>query len=121
MLVLMVGAWLLYNMFGGGGGGGKRVSASHILVKTLEEASSLKAQLAGGADFATLAKAHSTCPSGKKGGSLGTFSPGQMVPAFDKVCWSAPIAEVQGPVETQFGHHLILVTERSIPGECKVD
>jgi len=121
MVVLAVGAWLLYNLFSGGGGGGKKVSASHILVKTAEEASSLKEQLAGGADFASLAKAHSTCPSGKKGGSLGTFSPGQMVPAFDKVCWSAPVGEIQGPVETQFGHHLILVTERSIPGESKVD
>ena len=46
------------------------------------------------------------------GGALGTFGPGQMVPAFDKVCWTAPVGEVQGPVDTQFGSHLILVTER---------
>ena len=54
-----------------------------------------------------------TCPSAKSGGALGTFGPGQMVPAFDKVCWSAPVGSVQGPVQTQFGYLLILVTERS--------
>ena len=59
-----------------------------------------------------------TCPSAKQGGALGTFGPGQMVPAFDKVCWSAPVGSVQGPVQTQFGYHLILVTERS-DGEDK--
>ena len=46
-------------------------------------------------------------------GFPGTFTPGQMVPAFDKVCWSAPIGVVQGPVQTQFGFHLILVTART--------
>ena len=102
------------------GGDGQRVAASHILVKDEAMCNELKAQLASGkATFAGLAKQHSTCPSGKSGGALGTFGPGQMVPAFDKVCWSAPIGEVQGPVQTQFGFHLILVTERSGTEEAK--
>ena len=105
--------WILMTTFSGGGGG-KTVAASHILVKDEAACNALKAELvAGKADFAALAKAHSTCPSASKGGALGTFGPNQMVPAFDKVCWSAPVGEVQGPVQTQFGYHLILVTERS--------
>jgi len=117
MLVLGALAYMAYSAMGGGGGG-KTVSASHILVKEEAVCAELKAQVTSGkAEFADLAKTHSTCPSGKKGGSLGTFSPGQMVAEFDKVCWSAPIGEVQGPVKTQFGYHLILVTDRQVPGE----
>ena len=98
------------------GGGGKQCTVSHILVKEEAQCEGLKQQLAGGkADFAALAKAHSTCPSGKSGGSLGKCSPGMMVPQFDKVMWTAPIGEVQGPIETQFGFHLVLVHERTEP------
>lgn len=89
-----------------------RASARHILVSTEAECQALKDQIAGGADFAELAKEHSQCPSGRQGGELGTFGPGQMVPAFDKVVFSAPINEVQGPVQTQFGYHLLEVTSR---------
>ncbi len=89
-----------------------RASARHILVSTEAECQALKDQIAGGADFAALAKAHSQCPSGQQGGELGSFGPGQMVPAFDKVVFSAPINEVQGPVQTQFGYHLLEVTSR---------
>ena len=63
----------------GAEGAGSRASASHILVKTEKEAVQLKERLAAGEDFAALAKAHSTCPSSRKGGSLGQFGPGQMV------------------------------------------
>jgi parvulin-like peptidyl-prolyl isomerase len=63
----------------GAEGAGSRASASHILVKSEKEALQLKERLAAGEDFATLAKAHSTCPSSRKGGSLGQFGPGQMV------------------------------------------
>ena len=105
---------------------GGTVSAAHILVKLEDKAVELKAELdavdglANVADkFAVLARAHSTCPSGQSGGSLGTFGPGQMVPAFDSVCWSAPVGVVQGPVTTQFGSHLILVTDRTVPDKDK--
>ncbi|GAA0792279.1 peptidylprolyl isomerase [Marinobacterium sediminicola] len=89
-----------------------RASARHILVSTEAECQALKEQIAAGADFAALAKEHSQCPSGKQGGELGTFGRGQMVKAFDDVVFSAPINEVQGPVKTQFGYHLLEVTSR---------
>ena len=90
-----------------------QASAQHILISTEDVANSVKAQLKDGADFSVLAKHHSECRSGARGGDLGTFGPGQMVPAFDKVVWSAPIGEVQGPVKTHFGYHLILVNNRT--------
>ena len=123
-VVVLVGA-ILY-MVGGPGQKGKSVSASHILVADEKQCKAMKDLLDHmaaegkteqevGAKFAELASDKSTCPSGKSGGKLGTFAPGQMVPAFDKVCWSAPIGQVQGPVQTQFGFHLILVTARVMP------
>lgn len=88
-------------------------TARHILVKTENEANNLKQEIEGGADFADLAKKHSQCPSGKQGGSLGTFRKGQMVPEFDRVVFSdLPVGEVSEPVKTQFGYHLIEVQNR---------
>jgi peptidyl-prolyl cis-trans isomerase C len=90
-----------------------RATASHILVKTEEQALDLKKQIADGASFADLAKEHSSCPSGQGGGSLGEFSQGQMVPEFDAVIFSdLPIGQVSDPVKTQFGYHLIEVQNR---------
>ncbi|MFI2184933.1 peptidylprolyl isomerase [Streptomyces sioyaensis] len=89
-----------------------RATARHILVKTETEALNLKEQIDGGADFAELAKKHSSCPSSRDGGNLGSFGPGQMVPEFDQVVFSAPVGVVQGPVKTQFGMHLLEVTSR---------
>ena len=91
----------------------KLASARHILVASKEQCEELKTQIEGGADFAALAKQHSQCPSGKSGGALGEFGPGRMVPEFDKVVFSAPVGEVQGPVRTQFGWHLLEVTQRT--------
>ena len=90
-----------------------RASARHILVKTEAECAKLKKEIEGGATFADLAKKHSSCPSGRSGGDLGEFGPGQMVPEFDTVVFSAPVGKVQGPVKTQFGFHLIEITKRS--------
>jgi peptidyl-prolyl cis-trans isomerase C len=90
-----------------------RASARHILVKTEEECNDLKNQITDGAEFDDLAEQHSLCPSGKQGGELGEFGPGQMVKEFDTVVFSAPVGEVQGPVKTQFGYHLLEVTERT--------
>lgn len=81
--------------------------ARHILVKTKEEAEKLKQKLANGADFAMLAKKHSTCNSAKKGGDLGEFRPGQMVKAFDNVVFKKPVLKIHGPIKTKFGFHLI--------------
>ena len=88
-------------------------SARHILVPTEEACNDLKTQIEGGADFAELAAAHSQCPSGKGGGALGEFAPGQMVPEFDTVVFSAEVGKVHGPVKTQFGFHLIEITNRT--------
>ncbi len=89
-----------------------QASARHILVETEAQCGELKDQIAGGADFAELARTHSKCPSGAKGGDLGSFGRGMMVPEFDTVVFSAPVNEVQGPVKTQFGFHLLEVTAR---------
>jgi peptidyl-prolyl cis-trans isomerase C len=90
-----------------------KACAYHILVKTREEAEKLKKQLDKGANFSTLAKKHSICPSRKKGGDLGEFQPGQMVKAFDDVVFKKPILEVHGPVKTKFGFHLIKTVYRT--------
>ena len=87
-------------------------NARHILVSNEEACQKLKTDIEGGADFAKLAQEHSSCPSGGNGGDLGNFGPGQMVPEFDQVVFSAPVGEVQGPVKTQFGYHLLEVTAR---------
>jgi len=89
-----------------------KAAARHILVKDESLCQDLKTRIADGEDFATLAREHSQCPSGRDGGNLGSFGPGRMVREFDEVVFSAPIKEVQGPVKTQFGFHLLEVTER---------
>lgn len=89
-----------------------QASARHILVSTEEECNKLKADIEAGSDFAQIAKEHSSCPSSRDGGNLGTFGRGQMVKEFDDVVFSAPVNVVQGPVKTQFGYHLLEVTSR---------
>ena len=88
-------------------------SARHILVDNEEKCLELKTEIEGGADFADVARQHSSCPSGRQGGELGTFGPGQMVKEFDEVVFSGELNTVLGPVQTQFGYHLLEVTERS--------
>ena len=90
-----------------------QATARHILVKSKEACEDLKKQIEGGADFGDLAKEHSECSSGKEGGSLGSFGPGQMVPEFDTVVFNEEVGAVHGPVQTSFGYHLIEITSRS--------
>lgn len=90
-----------------------KASARHILVDTKEQCEALKAEIEGGADFADIAQQHSRCPSGKRGGDLGEFMPGQMVKEFNDVVFSADLGRVHGPVQTQFGYHLIEITSRT--------
>ena len=87
--------------------------ARHILVNTQEECQALIDEIKAGADFAEVASKHSGCPSKAQGGDLGQFGPGQMVKEFDEVVFSAEVGEVVGPVQTQFGYHIIEVTERN--------
>lgn len=96
---------------------GKTVTASHILVSSERECLEIKQKIDSGVlSFALAAQQHSTCPSGKEGGGLGTFGPGMMVPAFDRVCFdpSTPLGQAIGPVQTHFGYHLILIDSRKL-------
>jgi peptidyl-prolyl cis-trans isomerase C len=91
----------------------KRAAARHILVADAQTCEQLKKDIEAGADFAAVAREHSQCPSARRGGDLGEFGPGEMVHEFDTVVFSAPLNTVQGPVKTQFGYHLIEVTQRT--------
>lgn len=90
-----------------------QASARHLLVDTEEKCLALKTEIEGGADFAEVAKQHSSCPSGMRGGDLGTFGRGQMVAEFDEVVFNGDLNMVHGPVKTQFGYHLLEVTSRT--------
>lgn len=90
-----------------------RASARHILVASKEVCEELKVKIEAGADFAACARESSLCPSGRDGGSLGEFGPGQMVREFDQAVFTGEVGKVLGPVQTQFGYHLIEVTKRS--------
>lgn len=97
-------------------------SAAHILVNTVEEAEALKAKLAEGADFAELAKVSSIdTGSGAQGGELGWFGLGMMVKPFEDAVVAAKVGEVAGPVQSEFGFHLILVKETRIAEKPTLD
>ena len=89
-----------------------KAAARHILVETQEQCEDLKTQIESGTDFAEVAQQHSKCPSGQRGGDLGEFGTGQMVPEFDQVVFSKELGQVHGPIQTQFGYHLIEITRR---------
>ena len=86
---------------------GQEYKASHILVDTAEEADQLLSKLDEGMDFGGLAQEYSTGPSGPNGGDLGWFSKGQMVPTFEAAVQAMAVGTYTGPVQTQFGYHLI--------------
>eukprot|EP00816_Leptocylindrus_hargravesii_P005195 CAMPEP_0196813630 /NCGR_PEP_ID=MMETSP1362-20130617/37964_1 /TAXON_ID=163516 /ORGANISM="Leptocylindrus danicus, Strain CCMP1856" /LENGTH=112 /DNA_ID=CAMNT_0042189953 /DNA_START=111 /DNA_END=449 /DNA_ORIENTATION=+ len=95
-----------------------RANASHILIKGGAEAEikleDLKREIGNNpVAFAEAAATYSACPSGRSGGNLGDFGPGQMVKEFDQVVFSEDVGVVHGPVKTQFGYHLILINSRN--------
>jgi len=87
-----------------------KVRASHILVESEQEALTLMEGIKTGEDFARLASGHSKCPSGQRGGDLGEFGRGQMVKSFEDATFGMNVGDLSGPVQTQFGYHLILRT-----------
>lgn len=89
---------------------GEQVRASHILVKTEDEAKAIKARLDKGESFEAVAKDKSTCPSASRGGDLGWFARGVMDPDFEKAAFALKEGEVSGPVKTKFGWHIIKIT-----------
>merc|ERR1719491_573428 len=101
---------------------GKKATASHILFRPSQFSEDdakaklleIKGEIGNDADkFAAAATEWSGCPSSKSGGDLGEFNPGMMVKAFDEVCFNEDVGVVHGPISTQFGEHLILITKRS--------
>lgn len=111
----------------------EQVRASHILLKVDETASTedrsqkrlelagLKGQIEKGADFAQLAREHSDCPSKDRGGDLGYFERGKMVKPFEDAAFEMKVGDVSGVVETQFGYHLIKVTDHQDPKTAPYD
>lgn len=89
------------------------IRASHILVKTEDEANKLYEEIKAGKDFADAAAEVSLCPSGAAGGDLGFFGKGMMVKPFEDAAFSLNIGELSKPVQTQFGWHLIVVTDKA--------
>ncbi|OGR03064.1 MAG: hypothetical protein A2511_08570 [Deltaproteobacteria bacterium RIFOXYD12_FULL_50_9] len=102
----------------------EEVKASHILIRVPADANedtkkeahkkieAIQAKLKAGGDFATLAKEQSDCPSKEKGGDLGSFGKGQMVPPFESAAFALKVGETSDIVATEFGYHIIKVTEK---------
>lgn len=88
------------------------IRAEHILVKTAAQAQQIKKAIDEGGDFEYYARTYSMCPSGRNGGDLGYFGPGQMVREFEKAAANTPVGEVSNPVYTPFGWHLIKVIDK---------
>ncbi len=89
------------------------IRASHILVETIDEAISIKSELYNGGDFAELAKKYSTDSSASAGGDLGFFGKGMMVAEFETAAFALEVGEISEPVQSQFGFHLIHLTDKA--------
>lgn len=89
----------------------KQVNAAHILVGSEKDAKNIMARIEKGENFADLAKRFSKCPSKSKGGDLGWFGKGQMVPEFESAAFNASKGAVVGPIKTEFGWHIIQVKD----------
>ncbi|MDF2612747.1 MAG: PpiC-type peptidyl-prolyl cis-trans isomerase [Clostridia bacterium] len=95
--------------------------ASHILVATKEEAESILNEINNGLEFKEAAKKYSSCPSKAEGGNLGEFTRGRMVPEFDKAVFAMTPGEIAGPIQTQFGFHLIRLESLSKEASADLD
>lgn len=93
---------------------GDTVNASHILVDNEEAALNILADIRDEKiSFEEAAKKYSKCPSAERGGELGDFGKGQMVPEFDEACFSMEQGELRGPVKTDFGYHIIRLNKKN--------
>ncbi|NLZ48368.1 MAG: peptidylprolyl isomerase [Clostridiales bacterium] len=88
------------------------INARHILNGDLEKAKEAYDKVKEGMDFAEVAKEYSVCPSKAKGGELGYFTKGRMVPEFEKAAFGLEVGEISEPVKTEFGYHIIQVIDR---------
>jgi peptidyl-prolyl cis-trans isomerase C len=96
----------------------EKVSAKHILVDDEEKCKEIKEEIDNGLDFSDAAAKYSSCPSSKKGGRLGEFGKGQMVPEFEEVAFKMEEGEISDPVKSQFGYHIIQL-DKKVPAEQK--
>jgi len=96
----------------------EKISAKHILVDEEEKSKEIKEEIDNGMDFSDAAAKYSSCPSSKKGGRLGEFGKGQMVPEFEEVAFNMEKGEISDPIKTQFGYHIIQLDEK-IPAKQK--
>lgn len=92
------------------------VKASHILIDDLKTAEKVSAEIKEGLSFEEAASKYSKCPSSQQGGDLGFFSKGMMVPEFEEAAFGMEPEQISCPIKTQFGYHLIKVTEKRDPG-----
>jgi peptidyl-prolyl cis-trans isomerase C len=92
------------------------LNARHILNGDLDKAKEAYKKIKDGMDFAEVANEYSVCPSKARGGELGYFTKGKMVPEFEEVAFSLEVGEISEPVETKFGYHIIEVTDRKPAG-----
>lgn len=97
------------------------VKGSHILVGDEDKAHKIIKEIENGKSFEDAANEYSTCPSKDKGGDLGEFTRGQMVPEFEKVAFDLDIDTLSQPVKTNFGYHIIKITEKTPEGLEKFD
>ncbi len=100
---------------------GETVTASHILVETLEKANDILKEINDGLSFADAAQKYSSCPSKNSGGNLGKFGKGQMVPEFEDAVFAMKVGDISSPVKTQFGYHLIQLNEKNESKELTLE
>lgn len=97
-------------------------STSHILVETEEQCNEIHAKLMSNEiEFAAAATEFSKCPSAQKGGELGSYPKGQMVPEYDNAAFAMEVGEVSKPVKTQFGYHIIKLNDKTVAAEVKLE
>lgn len=89
------------------------VTASHILVDSEDKANVILEEIKGDKSFEDAAKEYSSCPSAQNGGDLGNFTRGRMVPEFENAAFELAVGDISGVVQTQFGFHIIKVTEKT--------
>jgi peptidyl-prolyl cis-trans isomerase C len=89
-----------------------KASARHIFVLSYEECEQLKSLIEAGADFAACAKKHSICPTGKNGGKILNVSPGKLIKELDQVIFNEEPGKLIGPIESDYGYHLVEITKR---------
>ena len=102
-------------------GSGESIQASHILVDDEQKANEILAEIGEGFTFEDAATKYSKCPSKDKGGDLGYFAQGQMVPEFEQAAYALSVNETSKPVKTQFGYHIIKLTGRKESGTMPLE